>query len=1036
MNFISVLYLLLSSFFIVKINCVRSIYISETETFSASGNGQFFETDESLGSASVFVAGIQPRALLFAENGDLLYSDAATSDIYRHNGVSAFKIANDSCSDVHDMALQRYTNTLFMTCRGSNKVLAKTLATTAAEAAMQDASAWQTRFNFNVNNPRGITLSMDQQFIYVCSISEDRLYKFDAINGGTTALASVGSLPGCNAVLLSKNGQQLIVLGLRSVRWIELSTMQVDKTLILPTPFDIGLACLGVSNCGYWSMRYNEFDTTEIVIGMTVSLQNGKLYRVNADTRELIGATSQTSYDHIGAIHYGCDSACDYCYSQEGTKIGRCVIGNTPAPTPPPTPAPPTPMPTPVPPTPVPTTPQPTPAPSPAPTPEPTPEPTPAPTPVPPTPVPPTPMPTGAPTPPPMAECTDFLACDQCIDLGQTSPKQCKWCGNEAVIGDGKCQATSTTCDQAPYTMTTPHMGMCPTRAPTPMPTPPTPVPTPSPTPSPTPAPTPQPTPVPPTPVPPTPIPTTPAPTPLPTPNPTPDISADCFDFAICEQCVDKALHPTRDCHFCGSQCTNSALTCNNGTPATEKNQCPTPAPTPIPTPSPTPAPTPVPTPSPTPFPTPKPTPVPTPVPTPQPTPHPTPPMGVECYMYNVCGQCANFDTTTPRDCVWCSNPSLPFGSGVCRTASDGCSAQFGVLAETPEQCPTEAPTPAPTPFPTPEPTPQPTPRPATTSNAGVSITDDVSGVTSSDTTTTNDVVPDSTTSTLASGLTSTTSTTGVVIATEDPPVSVTPSLVTPDSSSGPPAWLWPLIGVLICVCLLCCLILAFVAFKRKQKEEKADVEEIVSPSTFDVLDANTNDSEMLELYAQQSPMDFDDDFSRFESARDDPTRRHSTADTQIRRNRRISKNIDEARRSGSRDSMISSTAPNDTYANANELIEAGDVGGHYRMGQDESKWDMAKRAGDGMNKQHANDGLRRQETDMTQYTAATPRRGGTGDVITYQTDGDYGAPMLENDGVYGNAEYTASPNGLRTTSSFDSPTLNEVILTQKSDDF
>ena len=121
-------------------------------------------------------------------------------------------------------------------------------------------------------------------------------------------------------------------------------------------------------------MRYNEFDTTEIVIGMTVSLQNGKLYRVNADTRELIGATSQTSYDHIGAIHYGCDSACDYCYSQEGTKIGRCVIGNTPAPTPPPTPAPPTPMPTPVPPTPVPTTPQPTPAPSPAPTPEPTPE--------------------------------------------------------------------------------------------------------------------------------------------------------------------------------------------------------------------------------------------------------------------------------------------------------------------------------------------------------------------------------------------------------------------------------------------------------------------------------------------------------------------------------------------------------------------------------------------------------------------------------------------------------------------------------------
>lgn len=121
-------------------------------------------------------------------------------------------------------------------------------------------------------------------------------------------------------------------------------------------------------------MRYNEFDTTEIVIGMTVSLQNGKLYRVNADTRSLIGATSQTSYDHIGAIHYGCDSACDYCYSQEGTKIGRCVIGNTPAPTPPPTPAPPTPMPTPVPPTPVPTTPQPTPAPSPAPTPEPTPE--------------------------------------------------------------------------------------------------------------------------------------------------------------------------------------------------------------------------------------------------------------------------------------------------------------------------------------------------------------------------------------------------------------------------------------------------------------------------------------------------------------------------------------------------------------------------------------------------------------------------------------------------------------------------------------
>ena len=68
----------------------------------------------------------------------------------------------------------------------------------------------------------------------------------------------------------------------------------------------------------------------------------------------------------------------------------------------------------------------------------------------------PTPPITGAPTPDPGAPCnrnyssilfyfvkrylfTVYLSCDQCIEFDDTKPRQCDWCANPSVVGDGKC---------------------------------------------------------------------------------------------------------------------------------------------------------------------------------------------------------------------------------------------------------------------------------------------------------------------------------------------------------------------------------------------------------------------------------------------------------------------------------------------------------------------------------------------------------------------------------------------------------------------
>jgi hypothetical protein len=71
------------------------------------------------------------------------------------------------------------------------------------------------------------------------------------------------------------------------------------------------------------------------------------------------------------------------------------------------------------------------------------------------------------------------------------------------------------------------------------------------------------------------------------------------------------------------------------------------------------------------------------------PTPAPTPVMGAECFEYNVCEQCANAETTMPRECRWCSRG---VGDGVCRPLEALCPASFGNdIGQQVAQCPTNA---------------------------------------------------------------------------------------------------------------------------------------------------------------------------------------------------------------------------------------------------------------------------------------------------------------------------------------------------------
>lgn len=122
------------------------------------------------------------------------------------------------------------------------------------------------------------------------------------------------------------------------------------------------------------------------------------------------------------------------------------------------------------------------------------------------------------------------------MSKADTVPRVCAWCAHPSVVGDGTCVSQSTPCSQQPFTLTIPNGATCPTTAPTPQPTP-------------------------------------------ATPRPTPDQSAPCASFGLCAQCVNRRLHPTRECVYCGSGCQDQSSVCNAAVNVNDVAQCPTPAP-------------------------------------------------------------------------------------------------------------------------------------------------------------------------------------------------------------------------------------------------------------------------------------------------------------------------------------------------------------------------------------------------------------------------------------------------------------------------
>jgi hypothetical protein len=175
------------------------------------------------------------------------------------------------------------------------------------------------------------------------------------------------------------------------------------------------------------------------------------------------------------------------------------------------------------------------------------------------------------------------------------------------------------------------------------------------------------------------------------------------------------------------------------------------------------------------------------------------------------------------------------------------------------------------------------------------------------------------------------------------------------DSDSALPGWLWPVIGSIIGVCLL--LLLAAVILCVMRRKQKDDVVEVVSSTgvdQFDVLTLHTNDSDMVYLARDGTPAS---------------PRPAGTGDTSSNE------------QPSSRMSMFSAAPPSTSsttpaaYGNAQQLIEEGGVGGHYRMAEDESRWSMAQRAG----------GNVRRSADMSGVST------------------DYGTPAFdESDGIYG----------------------------------
>jgi hypothetical protein len=61
-------------------------------------------------------------------------------------------VVSTMCTDVHDLELQRSTQTLFMTCRDTDRVLGIKLAKNASEAM---TPVWRSQFQFVVRQPRG-----------------------------------------------------------------------------------------------------------------------------------------------------------------------------------------------------------------------------------------------------------------------------------------------------------------------------------------------------------------------------------------------------------------------------------------------------------------------------------------------------------------------------------------------------------------------------------------------------------------------------------------------------------------------------------------------------------------------------------------------------------------------------------------------------------------------------------------------------------------------------------------------------------------
>jgi hypothetical protein len=68
--------LLLFGIHVTIVYGVRSIYVSQVRpSCNSNCGGSFLKANENFGSATTFVANTNSRATLFAENGDILYTD-------------------------------------------------------------------------------------------------------------------------------------------------------------------------------------------------------------------------------------------------------------------------------------------------------------------------------------------------------------------------------------------------------------------------------------------------------------------------------------------------------------------------------------------------------------------------------------------------------------------------------------------------------------------------------------------------------------------------------------------------------------------------------------------------------------------------------------------------------------------------------------------------------------------------------------------------------------------------------------------------